>query len=312
MSHPDIAYLFPGQGSQHLGMGQELAELSPEARTIFQQADEALGFGLSSLCWHGPEEDLNETLNTQPALLTASIAAFAVMQARGMGKPAFVAGHSVGEFGALVAAGALSFEDGLRIVRERGRLMQDAGSRNPGAMAAILGLDAPAVESICQDAQREVGGVVGIANDNCPGQLVISGSLNTLERAMSLAEKHGARRVIRLAVSIAAHSPLMSEAADLFSEVLSSFPLQSPGIPLVANATAEPLESPQQIQEALRRQLTSPVRWNESINWMIGQGVRRFIEVGPKDVLTGLMKRIDSSVERLTTEQALQHSTTSA
>lgn len=291
-------------------MGQDLVELFPEARAIFLQADEILGVSLSSVCWQGPEETLNDTYNTQPALLTASVAAFELLKARGTDMPDYMAGHSMGEFSALVAGGALTFEDGLRLVRERGRLMRDAGEQSPGGMAAILGLDSTVVKELCLDAQEEMGGFVGIANDNCPGQLVISGSVDTLERAMALAEDRGAKRVIRLAVSIAAHAPLMNEAATEFVKVLDATPLKAPSTPIIANFTAGPLTSPDEIREALARQLTSPVRWNESVRWMIDRGVQRFIEVGPKDVLVGLVKRIDRSVERLTTAQTLQLSGT--
>jgi [acyl-carrier-protein] S-malonyltransferase len=299
------AYLFPGQGSQYVGMGHDLHATFTEARAVFDQADHILGIDLSRLCFDGPGESLNDTLNTQPAILTTSIAALRALQEYSIENPAYVAGHSMGEFSAVVAAGALPFEEGLRLVRERGRLMQQAGQRNPGGMAAVLGLAREQVVAICTAAREESGEYVGIANDNCPGQLVISGATDALEQAMELAQAQGARRVIRLAVSIAAHSPLMAEAAAEFRHLLDTMPLQEPAIPIVLNATARPLTNPEAIRGALGRQLTSPVRWADSIRWMIDNRVTRFTEVGPKEVLTGLLRRIDRTVERSTTTKIL-------
>ena len=298
------AYIFPGQGSQYVGMGSHLYASYRPARTVFEQADRILGFALSRLCFRGPSEALNDTSNTQPAILAASIAALRALEEQ-EGSPVYVAGHSMGEFSALVAAGALSFEDGLTLVRERGRLMKEAGDRRPGGMAAILGLGRQQLESICAGVVAGAKEYVGIANDNCPGQIVISGSLEPLGRAMALAKKHGARRVIRLTVSIAAHSPLMDEAAAKFRHLLNATPFYEPAIPFVANTTAQPAADPEAIRHALGEQLTSPVRWTESVRFMIGQGVSRFVEVGPRDVLTGLMRRIDHAVERVTTSQVL-------
>lgn len=305
MSHTPTAYLFPGQGSQYVGMGHDLCDASPISRAVFAQADSVLGIGLSRLCFDGPAESLNDTLNTQPAILATSIAALRVLEERGADNPAYVAGHSMGEFSALVAAGALSFEDGLRLVRERGRLMKQAGERNPGEMAAVLGLEREDVETICAAVREQSGEYVGIANDNCPGQLVISGTTDALERAMERAKERGARKVVRLTVSIAAHSPLMAGAATEFRRLLDATPFHEPAIPLVANATARPLSDPAEIRAALGRQLTSPVRWTESMRWMIRQGVICFVEVGPKDVLIGLLRRIERTVEGLTTAQVL-------
>lgn len=299
------AYLFPGQGSQYVGMGKDLYDGFPPARAVFDCADSIAGFGLSRLCFEGPAEELNDTANTQPALLVTSIAMLRVLEGRGMAIPAYVAGHSMGEFSALVAAGALTFEDGLRLVRERGRLMKEAGEKSPGGMAAIIGLERETLEEVCAAARQESSEYVGVANDNCPGQLVISGNKAALERAMALAKERGARRAIPLAVSIPAHSPLMAEAAAEFKRVLDATPFQRPAIPIVANATAGPLTDPNDIREALGRQLTSPVRWTESVRWMVAQGVTRFVEIGPKDVLTGLVKRIDGTVEGLTTTDVL-------
>ncbi|HET89472.1 MAG TPA: [acyl-carrier-protein] S-malonyltransferase [Chloroflexi bacterium] len=300
------AYLFPGQGSQHVGMGRELYTRFPVARAVFEQANTILGLSLTRLCFEGPAESLNDTLNTQPAILTTSVAALRALEEQGSGDgPSFVAGHSMGEFSALVAANALSFQDGLMLVRERGRLMKQAGEQNPGGMAAILGLDRAALEAICAEVQEESGEYVGVANDNCPGQVVISGAAAALERAMELAQAQGAKRTVRLAVSIAAHSPFMAEAATEFRRLLEATTFRPPAVPLVANATATPLTAADEIREALGRQLTSPVQWTDSVRWMIAQGVSRFVEFGPQDVLTGLTKRIDRSVERVATADVL-------
>lgn len=286
-------------------MGHDLFEAYPAARDVFAQADEVLGIALSELCFEGPAESLNDTINTQPALLATSVAALSVLEGRDVEAPAYVSGHSMGEFGALVASGALSFESGLRLVRERGRLMKEAGEKSPGGMAAVLGLERQALEKACNEAREQTGAYVGVANDNCPGQVVISGAGTALTRAMEAARDRGAKRTIRLNVSIAAHSPLMAEAAEAFRRRLDNTPLQDPKIPIVANAVARPLSSPDDIREALGRQLTSSVRWTESMEWLVAQGVDCFIEVGPKNVLTNLLRRIDRSVERMTTDEVL-------
>ncbi len=300
------AYLFPGQGSQYVGMGSEFYATSPAARAVFAQADGILGIALSQLCFDGPPEELDDTFNTQPAILATSIAALRALEEQREGtSPLYVAGHSMGEFSALVAAGALSFEDGLKLVRERGRLMKQADERSPGGMAAVIGLGRESLESICAVVRERSEEYVGVANDNCPGQLVISGTSDALEQAMELAKEQGAKKVVRLAISIAAHSPLMAEAATEFRRALDATPFRKPDIPLVANATARPLSDPGEIRDALGRQLTSPVRWTESVHWIIEQEVTRFVEVGPKEVLTGLLRRIDRSVERVTTAKAL-------
>jgi len=299
------AYLFPGQGSQYVGMGHDLARAYATARDTFAQADHTLGILLSKLCFEGPAEALNDTVNTQPALLTASVAALRVLKERGLEAPAYVAGHSMGEFSALVASGALSFQAGLKLVRERGRLMKEAGERNPGGMAAVLGLEREALEDVCAAVREQSGTYVGVANDNCPGQVVISGTAAALKRAMEGAEERGAKRIVRLAVSIAAHSPLMAEAAEAFRRCLDATPLRGPTVPIVANAVARPLTDPDEIRRALGRQLTSPVRWTESMEWVLAQGVDCCVEIGPKQVLSNLLRRIDRSAERVTTADAL-------
>ena len=292
------AFVFPGQGSQVVGMGQDLAQAYPAARDTFAEADDLLGFPLSAICFEGPEETLNDTINTQPAIFVTSIAALRALQSEGWSvAPAFTAGHSLGEYSALVAAGALTFADGLRLVRERGRLMKEAGERGPGGMAAIIRLDAQAVDDICRRASQETGRVVQVANYNSPGQLVISGDNQALEAAMQMAKEAGARRVVRLAVSIAAHSPLMAVIADEFRRAVEATPIQPPQTPVMANITARPLNSVDDIRREMIAQLTSSVRWTESVEYMAAQGVTRFVEIGPKEVLTGLARRINKSVQ---------------
>jgi [acyl-carrier-protein] S-malonyltransferase len=295
------AFVFPGQGSQAVGMGQDLAQAYPVARDTFAEADDVLGFALSTLCFEGPEEALNDTLNTQPALFAASMAAWRALHSAGWSVPAaFAAGHSMGEYTALAAAGALTFADGLRLVRERGRLMKEAGERSPGGMAAVLQVEAKALDDICLRASQETGKVVQVANYNSPGQIVISGDNQALEVAMQLAQAAGARRVVRLAVSIAAHSPLMAVIADEFRRAVEATPIRPPQTPVVANVTARPLTSADDIRNEMVAQLTCSVRWIESVETMAAQGVTHFIEIGPKEVLTGLVRRIDKNVSALT------------
>ncbi|HIC93297.1 MAG TPA: ACP S-malonyltransferase [Anaerolineae bacterium] len=292
-----IAFVFPGQGSQYVGMGRDLYETYPEARAVFEKADETLGFPLSELCFEGPAEELNDTINTQPAIFTMSVACLRALNPLFSLNPLFVAGHSLGEYTALVAAGALDFAAGLKLVRERGRLMKEAGEKNPGAMAAIIGLDAGTIERICREICLQLpASSVQIANYNSPGQIVISGHRGALERAMELARERGAKRVIPLAVSIAAHSPLMRPAAEELRRAVEATPLRRARIPIVANVTARPIAEPEEIKEELVRQLTSPVRWVESVERMIEGGITTFVEIGPKSVLAGLIRRIDKGV----------------
>lgn len=280
-------------------MGKQLADTFPAAKEIFERGDELLGFPLSALAWNGPEEALNDTINTQPALLLHSIAAWKVLEQNHPNlKPRFVAGHSMGELSALVVSGALAFEDGLRLVRRRGELMKQAGEQSPGSMAAILGLDLPQLEGIITETATD-SEPVQIANDNCPGQVVISGAQASIERALVLAKEAGARRTVTLPVSIAAHSPLMLHAQEDFTQTVQTAPITAPAVPVIGNVTARPLQSVEDIQKDLQAQLTSRVRWTESIEYIIAQGVDTFIEIGTGSVLCGLIRRIDRDVTRI-------------
>ncbi len=294
-------YLFPGQGSQFVGMGRELYERQPLARTLFDQADQLLGYPLSQVCFQGPQERLMDTVAQQPALFVTSLAAWRVIQrSQEWPRADYMAGHSLGEFAALVAAGSLTFEAGLMLVCRRGELMKRAGELAPGGMAAILGLDVQAVAEACAEAQRQTGRVVQVANDNCPQQVVISGDDAGLTAAMQLLQAAGARKVVRLPISIAAHSPLMASIATDFATAIRDVPLNAPAIPVVSNLSAELLAAPRRIRAELEQQLTSPIRWTEAMLYLRRRGVTTFIEVGPGDVLTKLMKRIDSSATRRT------------
>ncbi|MCX6045193.1 MAG: ACP S-malonyltransferase [Chloroflexi bacterium] len=300
-------FLFPGQGSQHVGMTRELVDAYPIAKATFEEADAVLGFPISQLCFEGPETELTDTINAQPALLAASVAILRVIQQE-MGSvalspeaehPSFVAGHSMGEYTALVAAGSVSFADGLRLVRERGRLMKEAGEKAPGMMAAVLGLDEAQVAEICAAATTE-GGIAQVANDNCPGQVVISGDREGMEATIAALRAAGAKKVVPLAVSIAAHSPLMQPAADQLQRVIDATTITAPTVPIIANTSAQLLTSAEAIRAELVAQLTGSVRWSASMQLALQAGVTTFVEIGPGEVLAGLMKRIERSVARVT------------
>lgn len=278
-------------------MGRELAETFPAARDTFQEADEVLGFALSRLCWEGPEDELTATINAQPAILVHSIAAFRVAQEL-LGPVRLAAGHSLGEFSAYVAAGALSFADAVRTVRRRGELMYASGQARPGTMAAVLGLEDDVLERVCAEASA-AGEQCVPANYNSPGQIVISGDIPAVERAMALAREAGAKRALRLNVSGAFHSPLMQVAESGLAAQLASVTLVAPAFPVVSNVTAEPVGDVATASHLLVRQLTSPVRWTASMRTMLSAGVSRFVELGPGNVLAGLLKRIDRSAAAL-------------
>jgi [acyl-carrier-protein] S-malonyltransferase len=288
-----LAFLFPGQASQYPGMGRELAGNHPAARGVFDEADRALGFSVSDLCFNGTEEALKLTANTQPAILTVSVAAYRVLAENGV-EPAFVAGHSLGEFSALVAAGSLEFSDAVRLVRRRGEYMQSAVPEGVGAMAAILGLAPAQVAGICRQAAD--GQVVAPANLNSPEQTVISGHAEAVKRAVELASAGGAKRAVILPVSAPFHSSLMQPAAQRLEADLRATPFQPLRVPLVNNADAELTTSGDEARESLIRQVTLPVRWEESVRELIEQGVNTFVEVGPGRVLTGLLRQIDRSI----------------
>ena len=284
---PKIAYVFPGQGSQAVGMGLELLHSSREARQVFEEADQALQFPLSRLCFEGPEQELRETIHTQPAMLTVSVAYLkATSELNGNIKPDFVAGHSIGEYTALVAANVLSFADAVCLVRERGRLMQEAGKSKPGSMAAIIGMDEASVEEICLESGAQ------IANINCPGQIVVSGSSEAIACSMDLAQSRGAIGVVPLEVSGAFHTPLMQPAVDGMAQAISRINFSPPEVPIVANSTAKPVTTIDEVKEELLQQLCQSVKWQASVEYMAGVGVSTFIEVGPGIVLTKLIKRI--------------------
>jgi [acyl-carrier-protein] S-malonyltransferase len=291
-----MAFVFPGQGAQKVGMGRWLAESFPICRAAFDEADEALGEPLSAICFEGPEERLLLTENTQPAILAMSVAACRLVESRGV-RASFAAGHSLGEYSAHVAAGTLSFADALRTVRRRGQYMQEAVAVGEGAMAAVLGLDADAVSRACSEtAAGNPGRVVTIANLNAPGQVVIAGHADAVARAGERAKALGAKRVIGLAVSAPFHCPLMKAAEDRLAPALRALPSADPRIPVVANVDAEPKRDAASAIEALVRQVSSPVRWEDVVRRLVAEGVRTFVELGPGTVLAGLIRKIDAGV----------------
>lgn len=298
-----VAYVFPGQGSQFVGMGRDIYESSPAAQRVFQQADEVLGFPLSRMCFEGPTEELQDTINAQPAILTVSVASLEALREklRDIGRlvqPLYMAGHSLGEYTALVAANVLDFADALRLVRERGRLMKESGETRPGGMAAIVGLDREKLEDVCRRAGKI--GVITLANQNEPLQTVISGEINALLHAMDLAKQEGARKVARLKISIASHSPLMSKVAAGLTEMVANMTLRDPEVPIVANIGGQVLSTAEDIRRELAEQVCKPVEWSRSVLEMINGGGRIFVEIGPGHVLSSLIRRINAEVQAVT------------
>jgi [acyl-carrier-protein] S-malonyltransferase len=303
-----LLYMFPGQGSQHVGMAKELVEVYPEARAVFREADDVLGVAISKVCFEGPEDLLTDTINAQPALFASSMAALCAIQAElgYLPRPTLFAGHSMGEYTAVAAAGCIDFADGLRLVRERGRLMKEAGAKQPGRMAAVIGLSEEVVAQVCAEVSDASGGVAQIANDNCPGQIVISGDEASVAAAMSGLEKAGARRVVPLAVSIAAHSPLMAPAASQLEATIETMEVRDPLAPLIGNTSGRPLDNADAICQELNAQLTGSVKWTASMKNAIDAGVETAAEIGPGSVLNGLMKRIHRKSKRVNVADAAE------
>ena len=296
------AFIFPGQGSQSVGMGKDLYDNFPAARSIFEEADSALGFSLSEMCFAGNEADLQLTANTQPAILTTSVAAYRAMIAEGFARPDFVAGHSLGEYSALVAAGVLDFTDAVRTVRKRGTYMQEAVPVGVGAMAAILGSDLAAIEKACNDAAD--GQVCSPANINSPNQVVIAGDSDAIDRACELLKERGAKRAIKLNVSAPFHCSLMMPAQEKLAEDLGELKYSSFEFPIVHNIDADVNSDETQVAAALTMQVSSPVKWLQSVQKLIAEGVTAFVEVGPGKVLSGLVKQIDKNVRILNVENS--------
>lgn len=306
-----IAFVFPGQGSQNVGMGKDLFEAYPAAKAVYEEANQALGFPLSSLCFEGPEDQLTLTTNTQPAILTTSIAALRVLQEQVALEVAYVAGHSLGEYSALVCAGAMPFADAVRTVRKRGEFMQEAVPVGTGTMAAIIGLDQENVEGLCARVNREEH-LVTLANINSPGQYVISGHVAAVNEVIELAKAQGAKRALPLAVSAPFHSPLMCPAAERLEEVLQQVPFQDLQIPLMNNAEASLITSGAEARASLVRQMYKSVEWEQSVRNLLEQGVATFVEIGPGKVLSGLLRRIEKKAtgvnvsDAATLEKAVQ------
>jgi [acyl-carrier-protein] S-malonyltransferase len=288
-----IAFVFPGQGAQAVGMGKDAHDASPAARAMFERADEALGFALSRIIFEGPEDELRLTVNTQPALLAVSAALLELIRDRV--KPDYVAGHSLGEYSALVAAGVLAFEDAVRAVRKRGEFMEEAVPAGRGAMAAVLGADREALAKLCEEISAGTGLVV-LANVNCPGQIVVSGTAEGVRAVAERGKEAGAKRVIPLEVSGPFHSPLMEPAAERLGEVLDGLAMRDAEVPVIANVTAEPVTSAGEIRGLLKRQVVAPVLWEDTVKRLISLGVDTFVELGPGSVLTGLIRKTAGSV----------------
>ncbi|HKI11737.1 MAG TPA: ACP S-malonyltransferase [Candidatus Acidoferrum sp.] len=294
-----VAFMFPGQASQYPGMGKELAENYPAARAVFEEADEALGFSISKMCFEGSEEELKQTANTQPAILTVSVAAYRVVAEKGLA-PDFVAGHSLGEYSALVAVGSLNFSDAVRLVHKRGKYMQEAVPAGQGGMAAIMGISPAVVQDACKRAAE--GEICSAANLNSPEQTVISGHASAVKRAVEIASQLGAKRSMMLAVSAPFHSALMMPAQEKLEKDLRATSFADLQVPLVTNVDADTIRKGDEARQALVRQVTMPVRWQESMRLLLDEGVNTFLEVGPGRVLTGLMRQIERSVASLNVE----------
>lgn len=292
-----VAYVFPGQGAQYVGMGRDLYDSYDSARAVFKQADEALGFPLSQLCFNGPDNELRQTVNAQPAIVTVSLALLSTIRnsadSKSLPAPAFVAGHSLGEYTALAAAGVFDFATAIYLTHQRGRLMHQAGLENPGGMAAVIGLDEASLADICNQSDTR------IVNFNCPGQLVISGDMDSLRKAIELAEAKGAHRVMPLQVSGAFHTHYMQPAADSLAEIIDNIHFNTPQISILANTTASEITTADMVKEELLNQLCNSVQWQRSIEYMIDNGVTTFIEIGPGRVLSGLIKRINRDVKAI-------------
>jgi [acyl-carrier-protein] S-malonyltransferase len=294
-----VAFMFPGQASQYPGMGIELAEKYPAARAVFEEADKALGFSISKMCFEGTEEELKLTANTQPAILTVSVAAYRVVAEKGLA-PDFVAGHSLGEYSALVAVGSLNFSDAVRLVHKRGKYMQEAVPAGQGGMAAIMGISPAVVQDACKRAAQ--GEICSAANLNSPEQTVISGHASAVKRAVEIASQLGAKRSMMLAVSAPFHSALMMPAQEKLEKDLRATSFADLQVPLVTNVDADTIRKGDEARQALVRQVTMPVRWQESMRLLLDEGVNTFLEVGPGKVLTGLMRQIERSVASLNVE----------
>jgi len=297
-----IAFVFPGQGAQAVGMGKDAYESSPVAKAIYDQADAALGYSISKLSFEGPEDELRQTANTQPALLATSVALLEMYKEQGL-KPDYVAGHSLGEYSALVAAGVLEFTDAVKLVRARGLYMEQAVPSGQGAMAAVLGAERAALQALCADITA-AGTIVELANVNCPGQIVVSGSAEGVAAVVERGKEAGAKRVIPLDVSGPFHSSLMQPAADNLAEELAQAEFRDAAVPVVANVHAKPVTSGAELRELLVKQVVSPVQWEDTIAYLIEQGVDTFVEIGSGTVLAGLIKKIDKSVRIVSVNSA--------